>query len=107
MFFTKTRVQPVAQGGMLAKMGAKKIDIKKQHPVVMEVRPVFPPSDIPAPDSINAEAGERPKSDPIDIVMASQQYATVDRGKSPVSGLTTPEKRAMLYKVAVVSMMST
>jgi hypothetical protein len=31
----------------------------------------------------------------------------VDLGKSPVSGSTTPEKRAMLYSVAVQSMMST
>jgi len=31
----------------------------------------------------------------------------VERGKSPVSGSTTPEKRAILYKVAVVSIMST
>jgi len=41
----------VAQGGILAKIGAKKIESKKQRPVVIEVSPVLPPSEIPAPDS--------------------------------------------------------
>jgi hypothetical protein len=43
----------------------------------------------------------------MDIQKASVQYARVDRGKSPVSGSTTPENRAMLYSVAVQSMIST
>ncbi len=70
---TRMSVQPVAQGGMLAKIGAKKIDIRKHIPVVMEVRPVFPPSAIPAPDSINAVTGETPKREPIEILIASVQ----------------------------------
>jgi hypothetical protein len=100
-------VQPVAQGGMEANIGAKKIEIKKQTPVVIAVRPVRPPSVIPAPDSINAVEGETPRRDPMDMVIASQQYARVERGKSPVEGSTTPEKRAMEYRVADASMMST
>jgi hypothetical protein len=40
--------------------------------------------------------GEQPSRLPIEIVIASVQYARVDLGKSPVSGSTTPEKRAML-----------
>jgi hypothetical protein len=41
---TITRAPPVAQGGMLAKMGAKKTETKKARPVVTAVIPVFPPS---------------------------------------------------------------
>jgi hypothetical protein len=93
---TRIKVQPVAHEGIEAKIGAKKIDIKKQHPVVMAVRPVLPPSVIPAPDSMNAVTGEQPSRLPIEMVIASVQYASVERGKSPVSGSTTPEKRAML-----------
>lgn len=54
---TRTNVHPVAQGGMEAKMGAKKSEIKKQIPVVMAVSPVFPPSAMPAPDSMKAVTG--------------------------------------------------
>jgi hypothetical protein len=100
-------VQPVAQGGMDAKIGAKKMESRKQSPVVMAVRPVLPPSAIPAPDSIKAVTGEQPSKLLNEIIIASVQYAIVDLGKSPVSGSTTPEKRAMLYRVAVQSMMST
>lgn len=66
-------VQPVAQGGIDANIGAKKMEIKKQMPVVIAVRPVFPPSVMPAPDSIKAVQGEHPSKLPIDIVMASVQ----------------------------------
>jgi hypothetical protein len=85
-------VQPVAQGGIDAKIGAKKMEIRKHTPVVIAVRPVLPPSVIPAPDSMNAVTGEQPSRLPIEIVIASVQYARVDLGKSPVSGSTTPEK---------------
>ena len=64
-------------------------------PVTIAVSPVRPPSVMPAPDSMNAVTGEQPKREEIEIIIASQQYATVDRGKSPVSGLTTPENRAI------------
>ena len=104
---TKIKVQPVAQGGMEANIGAKNMEMKKQIPHVMAVSPVFPPSAIPAPDSMKAVTGEHPKRAPIEIQNASMQYASVDLGKSPVSGSTTPEKRAMLYNVAVQSMIST
>jgi hypothetical protein len=70
---TSINVQPVAQGGILAKIGAKKIDIRKQVPVVMAVNPVFPPSAIPAPDSMNAVTGDTPNNEPIEILMASVQ----------------------------------
>ncbi len=47
-----TNVQPVAHGGIDAKIGAKNIEMIKQRPVTIAVRPVFPPSAMPAPDSI-------------------------------------------------------
>ena len=58
-------VQPVAHGGMDAKIGAKNMEMKKQRPVVMAVRPVLPPSEMPAPDSMNAVTGDRPNREPI------------------------------------------
>ena len=64
-------MQPVAQGGIEAKMGEKKMDMKKQIPVVQAVRPVAPPSEMPAPDSMNAVTGGEPKSEPILIPRAS------------------------------------
>ena len=50
---------------MEAKIGAKKMEMKKQRPEVMAVMPVLPPSEMPAPDSMKAVTGERPKRDPI------------------------------------------
>jgi hypothetical protein len=100
-------VGPVAHGGIEAKMGAKKIDTMKQRPVVMVVSPVRPPSAIPAPLSMNAVTGEQPKRALMEMHPASQQKASVDRGKSPSFGSTTPLKRTIEYKVAVASMMST
>lgn len=41
---TTTRAPPVAQGGIDAKMGAKKTETKKRSPVTIAVIPVLPPS---------------------------------------------------------------
>jgi len=68
---TMMSVQPVAHGGMDANIGAKKMEMKKQRPVVMAVRPVLPPSEMPAPDSMKAVTGERPKREPIEIPNAT------------------------------------
>ncbi len=57
----------MAHGGMEAKMGAKKMEMKKQTPVVMAVSPVFPPSLIPAPDSMKAVTGGVPKRAPMEM----------------------------------------
>jgi hypothetical protein len=35
------------------------------------VRPVLPPSEMPAPDSMKAVTGERPKREPIEIPNAT------------------------------------
>ena len=39
-----TRALPVAQGGMEANIGAKKMDTKNIRPVTIAAIPVFPPS---------------------------------------------------------------
>lgn len=83
------------------------METMKHRPVTMAVNPVLPPSAIPAPLSIKAVTGDEPKRAPIEIKVASVQYARVDRGKSPSFGLTTPQKRTIEYKVAVASMIST
>jgi hypothetical protein len=67
------KVQPVAHGGMEAKMGAKNIEIRKQMPQVMAVKPVLPPSATPAPDSMKAVTGEQPSSEPMEMQNASVQ----------------------------------
>lgn len=106
MFLTRTRVGPVAQGGTDARIGAKNKDRRKQKPTVIAVRPVRPPSAIPAPLSIKAVTGEQPKRELTEMNTASVQYAIVDRGKSPSSS-TTPQNLAIEYRVAVQSMIST
>jgi hypothetical protein len=89
------RAHPVAHGGIDAKMGAKKIDPMKHKPVTIAVRPVRPPSAIPAPLSMKAVTGDDPNKEPTDINAASVQYARVDRGKSSSLGPTTPQNRTM------------
>merc|ERR1711939_512244 len=54
--------------------------MRKQTPVVMEVNPVRPPSVMPAPDSMNAVAGEHPKRDPMDMVTASSSMQESTEG---------------------------
>jgi hypothetical protein len=101
------RVLPVAHGGMEAKIGAKKSDRRKQKPVVIAVSPVRPPSATPAPLSMKAVTGDVPNRAPTEMQTASVQNATVDRGKSLSEVRTLPQKRAIEYRVAVQSIMST
>lgn len=85
---TIMRVQPVAQGGIDAKIGAKKMDMKKHKPVVIAVIPVFPPSEMPAPDSIKAVTGERPKREPIEIPKATEKTLLISKwGKRESRGV--------------------
>lgn len=79
---TNTNAQPVAHVGMFEKMGAKNNETKNNRPVVMAVKPVLPPSAIPAPDSTNVVTGELPNKDAIEMQTASVQKATVERGRS-------------------------
>lgn len=92
---------------MFEKMGAKNNETKNNRPVVMAVKPVRPPSAIPAPDSTNVVTGELPNKDAIEMQTASVQKATVERGKEPSVGSTTPAKRAIEYRVPVASRIST
>ena len=48
-------VHPVAHGGMDANIGAKNMEMMKQIPQAMAVKPVLPPSAMPAPDSITTQ----------------------------------------------------
>lgn len=66
-------MHPVAQGGIEANIGAKKRDSMKQSPVTMAVRPVQPPSAIPAPLSTNAVTGEQPRREAMEMQNASVQ----------------------------------
>lgn len=61
---TITRTDPVAQDGMLLRIGAKKILIKNQKLVAMAVNPVFPPSAIPLADSIKGKANSMSNEPP-------------------------------------------
>jgi hypothetical protein len=92
---TITRTGPVAHGGMEAKIGAKKIAMKKHRPVNIEVKPVAPPSEIPAPDSIYAVTGVQPIREPMEIPIASTVYAIALFSKSWVRSSIAPAKRAM------------
>src|SRR5947209_3250869 len=104
---TMTKVQPVAQEGIEAKIGAKKMAIKNARPVNIAVRPVLPPSEIPAPDSMYAVTGEQPNREPMEIPRASTVYAMDEFSKSWVRSSIAPQKRAMEYRVPVQSRMST
>lgn len=76
-------------------MGAKKTETTKHRPVTMAVRPVLPPSAMPAPLSIKAVTGDEPSREPMEMKLASVQYASVERGKSSSLGSITPQKRTM------------
>ena len=78
---TITRAPPVAHDGIDAKMGEKKTEIKNAMPVVIAVRPVFPPSLIPVALSMYTVTGLIPMRDPITIEVPSVQYAHRDLGK--------------------------
>ena len=98
-----TRALPVAQDGMLAKMGAKKTETKNMMPITMPVMPVLPPSEIPVADSTKTVTGEVPMSAPMEMLKASMQYAIVEPSKSIVTGSRRPANFAMEYRVPVVS----
>ena len=66
-------VHLVAHGGMDAKIGAKKMEMKNEIPVKMAVKPVLPPSEMPAPLSIYAMTSRDPKREPIDIQQQGMQ----------------------------------
>lgn len=78
---TITSVQPVAQAGMEAKIGAKKTDMKKASPVMQDVSPVLPPSEMPAPDSTKAVTGGLPRREPMEMEIASTIWVALAEGE--------------------------
>ena len=80
---TKIKAGPVDHGGKLAKMGEKKMEMKKPKATVIAVKPVRPPSAMPAPDSTKAVQEDVPKQEPIETAQASAKKAHVECSKSP------------------------
>ena len=54
---------------------------------------------IPVADSMYAVTGEVPSREPIEMAIASTQYANVDPSKSSVTGSRRPANFAMEYRV--------
>ena len=72
-FYLEVYYVPVAHEGILAKIGAKKTEIKNATPVTMPAMPVFAPSAIPVDDSMYAVTGDVPRRAPIEMQNASTQ----------------------------------
>ncbi len=68
-----TSAPPVAQGGIEAKIGEKKTEMKNARPVTIAVIPVLPPSAIPVALSMKAVTGDVPMRAPMLIEKASTQ----------------------------------
>ena len=68
-----TNAPPVAQGGIEAKIGAKKTETKNARPTTIAVIPVLPPSAIPVALSMKAVTGLVPMRAPMLIEKASTQ----------------------------------
>jgi hypothetical protein len=56
---TRIKTEPVDHEGKLLRMGEKKMAMKNQKEVAIAVRPVLPPSEIPAADSERARKSEQ------------------------------------------------
>ena len=56
------------------------MDKRKQIPVTTAVKPVRPPTAIPAEDSTNAPTGEVPSREPASIAVESDASALPTRG---------------------------
>eukprot|EP00977_Amphora_coffeiformis_P012481 scaffold3077_cov162-Amphora_coffeaeformis.AAC.40 len=82
---TMTKAPPTANGGTLARIGAKKMDKKKKKATKMAVRPVRAPASTPAPLSMYEVTGDVPKMAPNIVARASEAYASRALGKSPFS----------------------
>mmetsp|Transcript_3761 Transcript_3761/g.7476 ORF Transcript_3761/g.7476 Transcript_3761/m.7476 type:complete len:211 (-) Transcript_3761:974-1606(-) len=103
---TITKAPPVAQGGMEAIIGAKKILSKKKIPQNTAVMPVREPVSTPAALSMYEVTGLRPKKEPAMVAQASAAKARRDRGKSPFSS-AIPMAITKARRVPLVSRKST
>ena len=80
-----TRAPPLAHGGMLAIIGAKKSEKKKKMPHKTAVRPVRDPASTPIPLSRKEVTGESPNKEPNILANASAAKACLLFGKFPFS----------------------
>lgn len=105
---TMIKTEPVAQDGMLDRIGAKKMEMKNQNAVAIAVRPVRPPSPIPLADSTKGVQGLVPKNKPeAEIQAESTRKATELPSKSPFLMSNTPACLDIATSVPVVSSKST
>lgn len=81
----------MAHGGMDAKMGAKKSEMKKRNATQSAVRPVRPPSRIPVADSTKVVTGDVPRHEPTTMAVASDMKAGYWPGKLPSSSTARGE----------------
>ena len=101
-----TRAGPVAKAGMLCANGAKIKQAKNSTATVTAVNPVFPPSLIPAPDSIYDVVFDVPNNAPTVVAVESANNALSIPSTSPFL-FTLPVKFATEVSVPAVSKKST
>ncbi len=77
------RAEEVAAAGMMAAMGAMKMQARKRTPVVRAVRPVRPPASTPEADSTKVVTVEVPVQAPATVPMASDRRASFMLGMLP------------------------
>lgn len=82
---TTTRAGAVAKEGMARKMGERKRDRPKRAAEKRPVRPVRPPSAIPAALSAKVVTVEVPSTAPAAVPTASERRAHFSRGSLPFS----------------------
>lgn len=80
---TTMRAGAVANEGMVRKRGEKKRDSKNSAPVTMAVRPVLPPSAMPAEDSTKVVMVEVPNMAPMVVPTESARSAPLIPGSFP------------------------
>ena len=85
--------------------GARTMASRNRMPVVMEVRPVRPPSSMPVEDSTKVVTVEVPISAPVQVAMASAMRARSPPGKFPFSS-SIPALPAVPSRVPTVSKQS-
>ena len=102
-----TKAGPVAKAGMLCANGAKIRHAKNSTATVTAVSPVFPPSLIPAPDSIYDVVFDVPINAPTVVAVESASNALSMPSTSPVFLLTLPVRFATEVNVPAVSKKST
>ena len=103
---TTTRAEAIANCGMDANTSAKNRPDSMRTPTVAATSPVFPPSSIPAADSMYVVVVLVPTSAPTTVAAASDMKASSEFISSSFSS-TYPAWRPTEYSVPAVSKMST